>query len=568
MTRRLALIACICASFLWAKPYDRDGAVAYAHQWQNWYNYGFDGYMNYFASGGDCCKYASRCVKEGGKLAFWGVKETVREIFPCVRERHIEPDDSKYTHGGLDTENHFYSISQLKVCLNEWGVPINDYTTEQLKQGVPPNTKKGDLIFVNPINGNDQHVMLVDSIDWQKKTIYFDDHHGASGSTDNPPWYFCKKDLVKYIGEHNGVAIRKGQKPWSGCRIVHIPDTVAHCMTLKQYESFDSTFDYRPYIWFFLKCCWHERLGGQAPWTSNPTPYACLNWAENNGTTVDSLVLPRINLAGCSSAVAVWACTTSLKTGGTTHAWILGSTDDGATWSETLAEDAVAETLTYAELPWATNQRKVRLAWVYEGPVQEDSFWCIDHVRILAKPTRDKDVSVSEIREPFSHGADSIPLLIPGKTLRPVAFVWNSGRQDESVPFTFQIDGCSTYSDTKWMTLYPYLDTCIQFSPWTVTAGTHTAVCYAGLADDECSANDTVTLAFRAVGDTWVRRSKVYGGRGFALGAALATVDSNAIYCAPGNGSGKKYFFAKYIVSADLFYTRHPTRRSSRAERV
>ena len=42
---------------------------------------------------------------------------------------------------------------------------------------------------------------------------------------------------MKYIGEHNGVAIRKGQKPWSGCRIAHMPDSIMHCMDLKQYSK-------------------------------------------------------------------------------------------------------------------------------------------------------------------------------------------------------------------------------------------------------------------------------------------------------------------------------------------
>ncbi|MEO0115818.1 MAG: hypothetical protein ABIK93_10170 [candidate division WOR-3 bacterium] len=50
-------------------------------------------------------------------------------------------------------------------------------------------------------------------------------------------------------------------------------------------------------------CCWHENLGGQWPWYSNPTAYACLSWDETNGTTWDTLISPRINLAGCSSIV-------------------------------------------------------------------------------------------------------------------------------------------------------------------------------------------------------------------------------------------------------------------------
>jgi hypothetical protein len=339
--------------------------------------------------------------------------------------------------GKLDKDGDFYSIGELKNCLREWGVLIRTYSTGSLAKTIPPDLNIGDLVMVN----NDGHILIVTGIDWVNKKIRVTDHHGdLKWDKKLKKWvgkidFFCNRELVDYLRNYGG---------WSSCRIVHMPNVIKNCMDLKQYESIDSTYAQRFWTFFFFHCCWHEQLGGQAPWTSNPTPYACLSWAESRGTTTDSLLLPRINLAGCSSAVAVWACTTKLNTGGTRHAWILGSTDDGATWSETLAEDAVAETLTYAELPWATNQRKVRLAWVYDGPVQKDSFWCIDHVRILAKPTRDRDVSVSEIREPFSHGADSIPLLIPGKTIRPLAIVWNNGRQDESVPFTFEIDGGAT----------------------------------------------------------------------------------------------------------------------------
>jgi hypothetical protein len=543
MTRKLVLVVCGFGSCLWAMHYDRLDAVAYADSWQNFTPNRFDGFTNYFPRGGDCCPFVSRSLKLGGKLHFWGVNDTVtRTTDTCRSFPDGEPDTSKILHlPRLDNKGIFYSCRQLRACLRLWGLTINNHT---LGDPIPDSLDKGDLIFMQPDqNGDDQHVVIIDSIDRQKDIIYYDEHYGV-----NSPWFSCNANLTRYMNS----------KGWATCRIVHIPDTVAQCMTLKQYESFDSTFDYRPYIWFFIKCCWHERLGGQAPWTSNPTPYACLNWAESSGSTVDSLVLPRINLAGCSSAVAVWACTTNLVMGGSRKTWVLGSTDDGATWSETLAQDNT-DTLTDADMPWATNQRRVRLAWVYEGPIQDTGFWCIDHVRILAKPTRNKDVSVSEIKEPGSHGADSIPLLVPGKTIRPLAIVWNSGRQDESVPFTFKIDGGATYSDTKWMTLYPYLDTCVQFSPWTVTSGTHTAVCYDSLPGDECSANDTVTLSFRAVADTWIQRSNIYGGHGFARGAALATVDSNDIFCAPGTKSGKNNFFAKYIVSADLFYTRHPT---------
>ncbi len=87
----------------------------------------------------------------------------------------------------------------------------------------------------------------------------------------------------------------------NGCYIAHMPSRIKDCMDLKQRFSWDSTFKQSADVRHQWVCCWHERLGGEYPWTSNPTPYACLMWDEDRGTTWDTLISPRINLAGCSS---------------------------------------------------------------------------------------------------------------------------------------------------------------------------------------------------------------------------------------------------------------------------
>ncbi|MEO0079887.1 MAG: hypothetical protein ABIK44_04335 [candidate division WOR-3 bacterium] len=87
------------------------------------------------------------------------------------------------------------------------------------------------------------------------------------------------------------------------------------------------------------------------------------------------------------------------------------------------------------------------------------------------------------------------------------------------------------------MKLYPYNDTLLEFATWNASPGTYTAICYTSLDSDECRGNDTATLTFRVVADTWVRMFPVYGG-GLMPGACLATTDSNTIFCANGRPAG------------------------------
>ncbi|MBM3322864.1 hypothetical protein FJY69_05250, partial [candidate division WOR-3 bacterium] len=94
---------------------------------------------------------------------------------------------------------------------------------------------------------------------------------------------------------------------------------------------------------------------------------------------------------------------------------------------------------------------------------------------------------------------------------------------------------------------------------WTATTGTYTATCFASIADDEVRGNDTVAALFHVVADTWVKMFEVYGGGGLQGGAALATVDSNQIFCI----TGKMNFFAKYLVRENLWKTRTSTPSNS-----
>jgi Tol biopolymer transport system component len=527
-------------------------------------NAGHDGCPAYFdhlagLPAGNCCNLISRAFTAkdpnnpgiGGGGKFWGVIESFWRKGNCAREHRWDPWPSMFA-GDLDSKGHFTSIYELKRQLANWEVPLRDYPLDSLKKSIPEDLKVGDLLFVDRRkDGRDWHVMMVVEIDRQNGNIYYSDHHGSNvvdskGNVIIPgAGYSDHKPLVPYLKSLGKRGIS------TNCQIAFMPQNgvIQHCCDWKQIETWDSTAYDRAERKQVTKCCWKEKLGGEAPWNIDPTPYLCLNWERRNGQTHDTLIVPRMNLAGCSCAVVKWASVSNLK-----HFHIgdsvavLGSTDDGYSW-EVLGDDSTTEVV-LPEKYW--NNRNVRLAYAYHGYVDScETYWCVDHIRLLAKPTRDKDVCVSEIHEPFSM-AGGVPSLGPGQTITPTAFVWNSGRQVESLPFTFQINDNSTcvYTDTRWMNLCPYFDTCVQFSPWTVpqTPGSFTAVCYADLPDDECSANDTATLTFKVASDTWVKMTDVFYGRGMSEGGCLGTFNTDSIFMGV-----RKKLFARYWVSRNTW---------------
>ena len=333
--------------------------------------------------------------------------------------------------------------------------------------------------------------------------------------------------------------------------VFQIPDwpddgqMVNGCNGPKDFWSCDSTVWGR-YGYFNIRhlwhCCWKEKLEGELPWLSNPTPYACLNWSEDHGQTWDSLISPRTNCVGCTSVVLVQSCTTNLsRTGNVIQ--IRGSTDNGATWPYLVGTDTTKRAVLTS---WASNKRDVRIAWVYNGNVQKGKFWCVDDIGIWSKPPRLHDISVSGIKNPSGTVSQGTPVI-------PSVFVWNYGSSPDVAAVTLKIG--SAYTSATTVNLPPYCDTILEFPQWVAVPGTYTISCYASLGSDENRANDTAAFTLSVLANTWVKMYPIYGGGGMASGACLATVDSSQIYCA----TGQKNFFAQYLVQENLWKTRAPT---------
>ncbi|MEO0094162.1 MAG: DUF5050 domain-containing protein [candidate division WOR-3 bacterium] len=512
--RWISLFIFFLFAILQATPYDRNEAVSYAEEWQerrngNYHDYGE--WRNGVWKCLDCSNFVSQCLREGG-LRF------VEKLYDLL------PSGCKKPKFWVDRFG----------CI-PWAEGLHDYLTGVLgcpcipmppgQRWFPSGVRPGDVAFFQYWDSQEQrwrwHAVIIIGINGN--TIIY-----AAHCTDRSDGNLLNTYVTGYL------------------HVVFIPDQVLGCKTERPKESFDSTFCNPPKNPKFsarhqYKCCWHENLGGQWPWYSNPTGYACLSWDETNGTTWDTLISPRINLAGCSSVVFRQSSYSNLQRGGNKIIEIRGSIDNGANWSYYIGTD----TLTEASLPWATNQRNVRIAWIYKGSGQYGRYWCIDDVQLLVKPGRSKDASVSEILSPKG-------IIAQGKIITPYVVVQNFGPEFESLSVTLKIG--SNYTDVKSIRL-PYIyDSVLTFTPWTATPGNYTATCYCNLSGDEFRGNDTATLNFKVVADTWVKMFPVYNG-GVQAGACITSTGNETLFCV----TGRNKFFASYLISQDLWKNRCPT---------
>jgi hypothetical protein len=394
----------------------------------------------------------------------------------------------------------------------------------ELVNQIRPWLEPGDIVGLIPWNGSEGHAGIIsdNSLGWLD--------HNSPGWTEFFSGPFANYWKNTPVGETIKLNIVRPQNS---------PNTdVLSSMALDSTwtRDFGNPAGHCGHIFHQWRCCWHENTGATWPWLSDSTGYACLSWQEHSGTTIDSLVSPRINLAGCSSAVFMLTSRPDLDSG---LIEVRGSTDNGASWPYQIGDGLLQS----ADIPWADNKKEVRIAWIYQGSVQADKSWCIDDVEIWAEPSRNRDAAVNGVAHPCG-------IMTQGKHVVPAAYVWNHGKQTETLAVTMRID--TIYTDIGWAQLDPYADTLLRFTTWTAVPGIYTATCYTSLDTDECRANDTAALTFRVVADTWVNEFPVYGGGGLSSGACFATLDSDDIFCVTGQSDR----FAKYVVSQNLWKNR------------
>lgn len=471
---RVFLLLVACASTAWTMDWHPSEAVDNARLYHgevvsdesDGYNtYGYDRrYGSYDRH--DCANFASQCLIAGCRGAFCWLPR-----YPTYKAW----DDAKCKPPiWLNDDGCAPKCGQL---LN-WLTKYMDFAKHSYPPGsnLPFCGKPGDLVFFGE---PPYHVGVIDSVDGNGNFYY-------SGHTTNR-WH---KPLQHPNGDYvTIVEIAQTYDPITQTWLIN------GCRQPKCHLDNDSTFkvDFggaagsdEGYTTNAAKCCWQENLANTWPWYSDSTAYACLSWPESTGTVLDSMISPRMNFVGDSAIEFRQSTYSTLQhVSGTTIA-VKGSTDNGATWPYVLGDDALTDTV----LPWASDQRNVRIAWIFKGPpqTQPPRAWCVDDIEIWAKPTRNRDVSVSGVARPFG-------IVSQGQTIVPAAMVWNHGKQPETLAVTMNIS--PGYSDMKSVMLYPYNDTLLEFNPWTATVGSYAATAFCGIDSDECRANDTASLSFR-----------------------------------------------------------------------
>jgi len=510
-------------TFCAAMPYEPESTACYAER-----HNGVDSTMPYDVppyedySPSDCSNFASAALQHGfGGPFAWGRTFTkdewdaLKQTQSCHQARRwLDP------HGCLpfaaDLRHHL--VQELHCPSFKW-----THGTPRPGQGgvhIPEQIRRGDIgFYYDPTNSYPWHAVIITFVDQLNDIIQFDAHTKNRHHEDFLSGY-----------------------PLRTIEIVHLDDIVNECNFPEACYPLDSTVKRDCPIQHGIICCWHENLGGKQPWTENPTAYACLSWSENSGTTWDTIQIPRLNLAGCTTVVLRELAHSNLQHGSGKTIEVRGSTDDGVTWPYLVGDDS----LTQANLPWATNQRRVRIAWIYRGPVQPGRYWCVDDIEVFAKPGRGRDVSVSQIKYPTG-------LITQGKPITPAVYVWNHGRVRESVWVTLNIT--PAYAHAVLAVVSPYNDTFLEFPAFYAGEGNHAASCFVSMPGDECFGNDSAELTFRVVADTWVKMFPVYGGGGMWPGSCMAPTDSESIFCVP----GQRNYFAKYVVTQNLWKNRAPT---------
>jgi hypothetical protein len=524
--RTLFFLFLIAVTRAWGMPFSVQAETAWANEhvnqrvfWDNFGPYRWDDIL-------ECGHYSERGKGAGCPGLFWALRlKGVLNPKCCPwLDKHPHYNDLMPELASMlpYLQSLGFTVSQQEITQK----PDDNYI-----KGLFPNLAAGDEFIIQDSANPLSHAGIIYSV--QSAGIGFREHNGKFGS-----------------GNHFGKQV--GREWWDPndhptLFIIHPPadGKVAGCRFPFTHCFFDSTFQkdfggaagsHRGRIVHNQICCWHENLANTWPWYSDSTAYACLSWPESSGTVWDSMISPRMNFAGDSAVQFRQSTYSTLQhVSGTTIA-VKGSTDNGVTWPFTLGSDLLTDTI----LPWANDQRNVRIVWTFKGPPQTSGFWCVDDVEIWAKPTRNRDVSVSGVARPYG-------IISQGQTVVPAAMVWNHGKQPETLVVTMHLG--SSYSDARSVMLYPYNDTLLEFSPWTAIHGNYTATAFCGIDSDECRANDTAALSFRVAGDSWVDLGLIYGSTGTNGGACVTTTPDGALYAAIGNGKE----FARYSPERNLW---------------
>jgi hypothetical protein len=340
------VIVIMSLSVGFAMECDHSNGIAYAKKYGPNPNKNFENYCRDISGReGDCSNFVSQILLECfGQPFCWEPGYSYEEWtnWDKYHSKCKKPEIWK------DLKNCLPDANNLRNWLkNKLGCPLSNPIN---RNNPPSDLKPGDIAFYCDSNGVVKHVVYI--IDIIGNLIIYAGH--------------CEDNERYPLVEHNtNEGNLLSMYPNRQLKIMRMPNQVLGCAgPPKAHNSIDSSFGQTMTVCHEAICCWHENLGGTWPWYSDSTAYACLSWDENRGTTWDTLISPRMNLAGCSSVVFRQSSYSNLLRGSNKVIKIMGSTNDGASWSDSIGTDTTTE----ASLPWASNQRNVRIAWIYFRP--------------------------------------------------------------------------------------------------------------------------------------------------------------------------------------------------------
>jgi hypothetical protein len=243
---------------------------------------------------------------------------------------------------------------------------------------------------------------------------------------------------------------------------------------------------------------WHRASSGIL-WNDNLTGYAVISQIDARpDAVIDSLISPIIDCTRFREIVLRCSIYFRHQTGNY-QAKILGSVDGGISYPY-LVKDLYGQyyaqpQLETINLSWANESSQVRLAFVFEGPIYNLQFWCLDNISLVGEYIYDYDLAPVEIISPRS-------LQLAGPcTLR--VKISNLGKETAENFWVqcslYSIGGVGLhYAENYIYAIEPRETLLVSFMPeYNFSAGFYQIKFWTNLTEDENRNNDTLIKDFR-----------------------------------------------------------------------
>ncbi len=223
------------------------------------------------------------------------------------------------------------------------------------------------------------------------------------------------------------------------------------------------------------------------------------------------LITPTLNIPAATCSLKFWHYFYWYSAGGEDSAMVLGSIDDGSTWSDTVviyegASDGPGYRI-FDITPWASNQSQAKLAFRYVG--YNDWYWMVDECSVATYITLNYDVAVTAILAP----PDSVPQARRNWPPRAVIHNYGTERVQDFTIFC-DIGGNNPYSDSYYYSSWfnaGETDT-ITFTGWNPqNTGIDTMTAYHDESNDEDHSNDTLSNEVKVVRAYFTGGPDTYG---------------------------------------------------------